>query len=131
MNNLIIVRGLPGSGKSSLAELICGMTSRIKCFAADDYFYRDGKYMFDRNQLGRAHVWCKSQTAEALNSGYDVMVHNTFTTQSEINQYKKIAERVGAKFVSLIVENRHGNSSVHDVPDETVDKMRSRFVVDL
>jgi tRNA uridine 5-carbamoylmethylation protein Kti12 len=31
--------------------------------------------------------------------------------------------------ISLIVESRHGNSSAHDVPDETLDKMRNRHVV--
>ena len=42
-----------------------------------------------------------------------------------------MAERFGAKVITLIVENRHGNKSVHNVPDETMVKMRERFSVSL
>jgi hypothetical protein len=27
------------------------------------------------------------------------------------------------------VENRHGNSSVHNVPEETIEKMKKRFEI--
>ncbi len=36
--------------------------------------------------------------------------------------YLKLAEKYDYKVVSLIVENRHGNKSVHNVPDETMEK---------
>jgi hypothetical protein len=34
-------------------------------------------------------------------------------------------------FVSLIVENRHGNKSVHGVPEVVMEKMRDRFSFNL
>jgi hypothetical protein len=43
----------------------------------------------------------------------------------------KLAQKYDYKVVSLIVENRHGNKSVHDVPDETIEKMKKRFEVSL
>jgi hypothetical protein len=45
--------------------------------------------------------------------------------------YLKLAEKYDYKVVSLIVENRHGNKSVHNVPDETMEKMRNRFEIKL
>lgn len=31
----------------------------------------------------------------------------------------------------MIIENRHGNASIHGVPEETMIKMRNRFSVKL
>jgi len=45
--------------------------------------------------------------------------------------YMDLAVKYGYQVVSLIVENRHGNSSVHNVPDETIEKMKSRFEISL
>lgn len=132
MSHLILVRGLPGSGKTSFTDLINYFTKRIVAISADDYFYdSDGNYNFDASKLWRAHRSCESRTRQALQQGFAVMVHNTFTKTSEINPYKKIAEEEQCSFTSLIVENRHGNESIHGVPDETMEKMKKRFVVEL
>jgi hypothetical protein len=34
-------------------------------------------------------------------------------------------------FKELIVENRHNGESIHAVPEDTLSKMRNRFVVKL
>lgn len=63
-----------------------------------------------------------------MDSGADyIFVSNTFTTEKEMKPYLKMAEESGYHVVSLIVENRHGNKSVHNVPEETMTKMRDRF----
>jgi hypothetical protein len=48
-----------------------------------------------------------------------------------MEDYYKLAEQYGYKVVSLIVENRHGNKNIHNVPDETLEKMESRFQIKL
>jgi hypothetical protein len=45
--------------------------------------------------------------------------------------YFDLAERYGYRVVSLIVENRHGAKNTHNVPDEVLDNMRSRFEIKL
>lgn len=45
--------------------------------------------------------------------------------------YLDMAEIYGYRVVSLVVENRHGNSSVHGVPEETMKKMEDRFSIKL
>lgn len=61
----------------------------------------------------------------------EIAVSNTFTQEWEMEDYFKLAEQYGYKVVSLIVENRHGSKSVHDVPEETICKMKERFNVKL
>jgi len=133
MNNnfLLVIRGLPGSGKTTTAKVIAG--EKYSCFAADDYFYdKEGIYKFDFTKLGIAHKTCFDKTEQALQQREDiVLVHNTFVKEREINPYKKLAEKYNYKFISLVAENRHGNGSVHRVPQTTLDKMLENFSIKL
>lgn len=135
MKNLIIVRGVPGSGKTTVAELLGkGITAPV--FSADQYFEKmvDGKmiYEFDVTKLGAAHMRCMSRTEDALKNEVPVVfVANTFTMEKEINPYKKLAEQYGYTFFSLIVENRHGKSNIHNVPPSKLEEMKNRFVISL
>lgn len=120
---LYLLRGLPGSGKSTLANKL----SSIVC-EADMYFMRDGKYQFDMNGLPAAHFWCRSRCEAFMKEGEEsVVVSNTLTSEDELKPYVEMAEKYGYRIVSLIVENRHGNSSIHDVPKETIEKMEKRL----
>lgn len=133
---LILLRGLPGSGKSSFAKL---MWSEYVICEADKFFYdKDGNYNFDGSKLKEAHAWCKDQVETFMkdhqaNSQYypEIVVSNTFTQEWEMEDYFKLAEKYGYKVVSLIVENRHGGKNVHGVPDEKIEQMRNRFQVKL
>jgi len=134
MKTLIILRGLPGSGKSSFAKYM--FSNNV--FEADQYFYdSNGNYNFDASKLHEAHMDCQKrveelmQMSETTQYGQEIVVSNTATTERELEPYLKLAKSYGYIVVSLIVENRHGNKSVHGVPDETLEKMRKRFSVKL
>ena len=54
--NLLLIRGVQGSGKSSLAELVAKLGHTRAIYAADDYFTAcDGTYTFDMSKLHEAH----------------------------------------------------------------------------
>lgn len=129
MKDLILLRGLPGSGKSTLAKRICNQHVE-----ADMYFIQDGNYQFDASKLREAHEWCKNRTEEYMEQGYNVVVSNTFTQENELEPYYKLAEKYGYRVFSLILENRHGESedtNIHNVPKETIQKMKNRFKIKL
>ena len=132
MKTLYILRGLPGSGKSTLAERLKVGQEWVYHFEADMWFYdKDGKYNFDATKLREAHLWCQTGVDDKMSSGYDVIVSNTFTTEKELQPYYDAAKNHNYKVVSLVVENRHNGKSIHDVPEETLDKMEKRFTLKL
>jgi len=127
MKQLILFRGLPGSGKSSLSESLCD-----DVYSADMYFERNGEYHFDPTQLKTAHEWCKSHAESALHAGVPIVgVANTFTQEWEMKAYFELAEKYGYRSSSIIVENRHGSENIHGVPDEALERMESRFELKL
>lgn len=129
MKNLYIVRGLPGSGKTTLGNAI----ACAYCFSADDFFYdEDNSYNFNAGLLKQAHESCKKNVELAMQyKAEDIAVANTFTRESEMADYMALAEKYGYTVHSIIVENRHGNTSVHNVPEGTIQKMKNRFEVKL
>lgn len=117
---LYIVRGLPGSGKSTYAQSL-----GVPYFEADMYFYKNGKYEFDRNKLHRAHTWCFDTLASHIHCRIDVAVSNTFTTVKEITPYVELARQNDYQIVIIEVKTHYG--SIHSVPEETMEKMRARW----
>lgn len=130
MKQLILLRGLPGSGKSTVAEYISFLNKAVIC-EADRFFIKDGVYQFDRNKLGLAHKWCQSECKNAMTNSQNVIVSNTSTTESEIKPYIQMAEEYGYTVISLVVENRHGGINQHGVPEESLVKMKERFSLKL
>lgn len=127
MKHLILFRGLPGSGKSSLSEALCH-----DVYSADMYFERTGEYHFDPKELPTAHEWCRSHVESALHVGVPTVgVANTFTREWEMKSYFELAEKYGYRVSTVIVENRHGSENVHGVPSETINQMNERFEIKL
>lgn len=130
-HTLYLIRGLPGSGKSDLANEMLDNGLVGYSFEADDYFVNENEeYIFNPKYLKDAHEWCQMNTKARLKFN-SVAVSNTSTTESEVETYRKIAEEVGARFVSLVVENRHEGKNVHGVPEEVLQKMQKRFTLKL
>jgi predicted kinase len=111
--NLILVRGVSGAGKTTLAEMLAQLPNTNEV-SADEYWGPD--YAFDHTKLHLAHHWCQLTARAYLQDGCSVVVHNTSTTERDVKVYQAIAKEYGANFTALIVENRHGNDSVHSVP---------------
>lgn len=135
MRELILLRGLPGSGKSSLAETIYnlrGDSDIVAMVAADDFRMVNGKYVFESISSKEAHRKCQDQTDLFMRRGTEVIiVHNTFTTDWEMDAYFALADTYGYLVRTVIVENRHGSQNVHDVPSDHIKRMEDRFTVHL
>ena len=125
---LYIVRGMPGSGKTTLANSLGSIV-----YSADDYFINNlGEYNFDHSKLGLAHQHCFNRTKDAMKKHFPrIFVANTFTTEKEIQPYIDLAKEMGYTFFSIIVENRNNTKNIHDVPEETITKMLNRFKIKL
>lgn len=122
MKTLYIIRGVPGSGKSTWARTQLG----IKPFEADDFFMRDGVYRYQADMVPRAHDFCKRRCENAMQEGQEIIaVANTFTRKWEYNKYLELAEKYGYEVVIHICRGNYKN--VHNVPTDVIAKMRERF----
>jgi hypothetical protein len=129
---LYIVRGIPGSGKSTFAKSLGGTH-----FETDSFFMVDGEYKFDPTKLKEAHKWCQDSvnTAMLLNhtAGFNnvIVVSNTFTQDWEMEPYFQMADYFDYKVFSIVVENRHGGINQHGVPEDKIQIMKDRFEIKL
>jgi predicted kinase len=128
--NLVIVRGLPGSGKSTFAKLLQNNPEFV-C-TADDFLMVDGKYEWSPEKAGGAHLKCQAKCRDLMRLKFPlVVVANTSTTERELRPYYDLAKEFGYTVFSVIVENRHEGENEHDVPEETLKKMLDRFSIKL
>lgn len=130
MSALILIRGLPGSGKTTLAKqmvILDRMVSDKKScmIETDQFFEQDGIYKFDGSKIKEAHLWTQNRTRELLDE-YDVVyVANTFTTKWEMEPYQIIAKENGAFIKIIECKEQYGN--VHDVPEHVIKNMKERW----
>lgn len=129
---LYIVRGIPGSGKSTFAKSLGGAH-----FETDMFYMVDGEYKFDGSKIKEAHQWCQNSVHNAMilnhtaNLNQVIVVSNTFTQEWEMKPYFDLAKTYGYQVFSLIVENRHGGLNQHGVPEDKVQIMKDRFEIKL
>ena len=121
---LIIIRGVPNSGKSSFAKLL----GRAIC-TADDWFIHKGVYNWDVKYLHEAHDWCERKCWRFMKKDVSpIIIANTNVTERIMRPYISMAENFGYIIYFIVLENRHGNKNSHGVPDETIEKMKKRLI---
>ena len=127
MASLILVRGLPGSGKSTIAQKLAqGVGIHLE---TDMYFIEDGEYRFDASKLNVAHAWCQATAFTWLAEGARVVVSNTFTTVKELRPYFELGKEFG--ILPNVVHAQGHFKSIHNVPEDVILKMRERFQIDI
>ena len=121
MSKLILVRGLPGSGKSAYAGTLSDYV-----FEADSYFISSkGVYTFDPTKLKEAHLSCLLRTANCILNGDSAVVANTFTQRWEMEPYFTLGRLMG---VEVEVHKCVGDyQNIHGVPPEAIERMRARW----
>uniref|UniRef100_A0A3Q2UC29 NEDD4 binding protein 2-like 2 n=1 Tax=Fundulus heteroclitus TaxID=8078 RepID=A0A3Q2UC29_FUNHE len=132
---LILMRGLPGSGKTTRArELLSSGPSGI-ILSTDDYFAEKEGYRYDPGLLGAAHEWNQSRAKDALHNGRSpIIIDNTNLQAWEMKPYVKMALERGYKVdfcepdtrwkfdpYELEKRNKHG------VPQEKIAQMMDRY----
>lgn len=133
---LYIIRGLPGSGKSTLGEKLGDSYMdfhpkfggpKTHSYAADDWFYDEkGNYNFKPEELPQAHEECQSRVRGCMMSSIgNIAVCNTFSQRWEAEPYIKMAEHYEYTCVILECQSQFGN--VHGVPMDTVRAMKERW----
>lgn len=151
---VIIMRGLPGSGKShKVKELVEDARLRLDahevviCSADDFFMVWDAQqamltYKFDPTKLGEAHARCFHKYTVALFAGTPlVIVDNTNSQKWEFEHYQAVARLAGyecetefgtdqhheSKHIRIDDVRRFAARNVHGVPLAAVAAMAARW----
>lgn len=125
-SKLSILRGTPGSGKSTFAKRLLAEGIVDFHFEADMWMVdKEGNYVFDPTRLKFCHNSCFNSCVEKLIAEKNVVVSNTFLQKWEAERYVKAAREIGSDIEILVMTGDYG--SVHGVPDWKMKEMRERF----
>lgn len=129
MSELILFRGVPGSGKTTMALTLLNRMPKSQDplhLEADMYFVdEDGVYNFDPKWLKQAHQNCLDDTRNGLKDGRAVIVSNTFSRLWELQPYVDLATEFDVRLWVYHVIGEWPNE--HGVPQETINRMRERW----
>lgn len=128
MKEIILLRGIPGCGKTTIANKFSGILVE-----ANHFFYDEkGNYNFDVKLISEAHKFCQNKVASLMNlNSRLIIVSNTFIEEWELEPYFILANKYGYTISSLIVENRHNSDSIHSVSLERRMEMKDKLMLNI
>ena len=133
---IYIIRGLSGTGKTTLGLKLLKYGYIDSMYQTDDYFYLDGKYIFDGRNLQKAHQWCQNKVSLDLSNNKRVAVCNTFTTRWEMEWYLLYAKKNNIEIRVITLDHTKYTDeelfirNVHNVPLNIISNMRKRWETD-
>ncbi|NWS14586.1 N4BP2 protein, partial [Pachyramphus minor] len=132
---LVLLRGVPGSGKSYLARNLLEDNPGGIILSTDDYFNKHGQYHYDPSCLGEAHDWNRKRAKEAFEVGISpIIIDNTNIQAWEMKPYVTLAQQFKYKvvfrepdtwwkFKPKELERRN----IHGVSKEKIKRMLERY----
>ena len=140
---MVIMRGIPGSGKSTIAR---GLATLLKppyfkdgesvVYSTDDYWYRNSEvYAWDEKKIKEAHEWNQARVRLAAAEGKHVIVDNTNLDSFAMAPYFDIALEHGMDVtihtvrtpVEECIQRQSSRTEDRRVPDEVIRKMAAKL----
>lgn len=128
LRDVIIVRGLPGSGKTRYAQTFWPGVLLIE---GDQYYMTgDGQYLFGTGMLKSSTEYTRAMLSTALSLGIKcVVITLTSPDGSSAKSLAKIAKAFGYQVVHRWIDFDNGNTNQnrHNVPKEVIDSMKQNW----
>lgn len=121
---LCIIRGLPGSSKSTTAKKLAAKYG-CKHFENDEYLMHGDKYVWTPEAAKKAANDCFDDAMKALRNNEYVIVSNVFVSARVIDKYVNAAKELGADILVYRMTKNFGN--IHDVSSKILAMMKASF----
>jgi predicted kinase len=116
---LVLVRGIPGSGKSTFAQKVAALG--FMHVENDQFFMKNGQYQYDPERIGHAVAWARRLVQSHLEAGRRVVVANTFVRVEHLEEMLAMARK------SQVFVAKGEWKNIHGVPSETIERMAQAF----
>lgn len=130
MKQLIIMRGLPGSGKSTFVKTY--FKHAAVCSA--DHFFTDnitGEYRFDPSKLKQAHKACFDKFVNMVEAEHPlIVIDNTNSQLWEYQNYLVVTEAHSYSVATIELQcdvNTAFQRGIHGVPMDAIERMAKRW----
>lgn len=140
MSKLIIIRGLPGQGKSSYAHTLF-KSGIVDVILEIDHFWTqaDGKYVYKHALRSTAHDWMRGRLHSLLNKGKNIVVGvvDVFESVNEILSYANIGsnEHLAVEIHEVVAQGSNifynsgiENKNIHGVKPERLAELAGKWV---
>lgn len=131
------MQGIPGSGKSTIAQMVAAQTEGV-VYSTDALWYDDeGNYNFDKEKLGQKHRLNQQLVSEAMVEGREsIIVDNTNLTSDAIQPYVLLANIHGYDIQVIRVScdpavakaRNAARPTDRQVPEDVCERMNSQMV---
>jgi predicted kinase len=134
---LVIVRGLPSSGKTTIAKILTA--NQGVAISVDEFMTTpNGEYEFSKNAFIEAQRQCKNLCQDLMQSETDlIVIHNTMAQAWEAEPYFDMAREYGylVQVMNLydggLTDAELASRSVHSMPIHLIQKTRQRWDIDI
>lgn len=126
---LILMQGVPGSGKSSIATIIANHIN-AKVVSNNDYMVKNNKYCFEPARLNECIEKCQDAAERYAEEGWNLIIDNVNAEPFTVDYYFDLAERHNYR-VMVIRTSRSSNEcfreNIHNVPPQSIINMHGRM----
>ncbi len=114
---LYLIRGLPGTGKSTFAKSL-----NIMHVEHDMMCINNGEYSWCAEKIEPRDEACRTIVDICLGAGADCVVSDVFIYRNDIDDYRKLAEKHGAELIIYTLRKEFG--TIHGVSKTDLIAMR-------
>ena len=134
--SIFVLRGLPGSGKSTISEILKLIHKDSLVLSSDDYFWDVGtnSHKFDKDKIQEAHKWNFDRFKKSIEVKVPIIiVDNSNVKLFHYHHYLDYGQR--HNYLVTVVTIPHNDVSdkelternIHGVSRETIRRMRKEF----